>query len=139
MNDMVQGMPVTDEGKRLSEAVTLAILSGGRGRWIAARLSDGGTDGNVYDTREDAIRHQLHEDQCCYVKVPPAGEMPPLEATGYIEFNRRRVKAGMRMVDPEAAAPMPLALPSFANRAARRARHPRPAAGTISAHGRRRH
>jgi hypothetical protein len=39
-------------------------------RFIAIRLSDGGTDGAVYDSREDAIRHQLHETLCAYVQVP---------------------------------------------------------------------
>lgn len=129
--EMVAGMPVTDDGKRLSDAVMVAIAAGGRGRWIAARLSDGGTDGNVYDTRQDAIRHQLHEEQCCYVLIPPAGQMPPHEATGYLRFNRSRVAAGMRMVDPEAAAPMPIIqgaadqfLGRFLNRAARRGHRP---------------
>lgn len=114
--DSVAGMPVTDEGRRLSDAVTLALSVGGVGCWVAARLSDGGTDGNVYDTRADAIRHQLHEDQCCYLIIPPTG-MPPAEASAYIAFNRRRVAAGMKMVDPEQQAPMPLMMP---NRAARR-------------------
>lgn len=118
-------MPVSDDGKRLSDAVAVAIAAGGRGRWIAARLSDGGTDGNVYDTRGDAIRHQLHEEQCCYVLIPPMGQMPPHEATAFLEFHRRRVKAGFSMVDPEQQAPMPLIAPAtglagFLNRAARR-------------------
>ncbi len=104
--DMVAGMRVTDDGRRLADAVQLAVSLGGAGRWVAARLSDGGTDGNIYDTRRDAIRHQLHEEQCCYVLIPLTG-MPPAEATAYLEFHRRRSEAGMRMVDPE--GPMPLA------------------------------
>lgn len=132
MMDQVAGMPVTDDGKRLHEAVAKAIAAGGRERWIAARLSDGGTDGNVYDTRADAVRHQLHEDQCCYVLVPPGGDMPPHEATAYLDFHRRRQAAGMSMVDPEAQAPMPLIAPAtgivipgkpFENRAERRGRN----------------
>jgi hypothetical protein len=118
--DVIAGMPVTDEGRRLSDAVTLAVSIGGAGRWVAARLSDGGTDGTVYDTRTDAVRHQLHEDQCCYLMIPPTG-MPPQEATAYLKFNRARVAAGMKMVDPESAGPIPLMLPTFQNRASRRA------------------
>lgn len=117
-------MPVSDDGKRLSEAVRKAIAAGGRERWIAARLSDGGTDGNVYDTRRDAVRHQLHEDQCCYVLVPPGGDMPPHEATAYLKFHRLRQEAGISMVDPEAQAPAPLMAPAVGivvpNRADRR-------------------
>lgn len=117
--DMIAGMPITDAGRRLSDAVQLALAVGGRGRWVAGRLSDGGTDGNVYDTRADAIRHQLHEDQCAYVQIPPTG-MPPAEATAYLEFQRRRVDAGMRMVDPEQGVMPLLPTPGYLNRAARR-------------------
>lgn len=120
-HSMSAGMPVTDDGRRLSDAVTLAILAGGRGAWIAARLSDGGTDGQIYDTRTDAIRHQLHEDQCAYIRVPLAGDMPPIEATAYLDFNRRRLAAGFRMVDPEQGSVAPISYtPEFLNRAARR-------------------
>lgn len=115
MNPDVSGMPVTDEGRRLSDAVTLAVSLGGAGRWVAARLSDGGTDGNIYDTRGDAVRHQLHENQCCYLVIPPTG-MPPVEASAYIAFHRRRVEAGMDMVDPEQQAPMPLYVSNRADR-----------------------
>jgi hypothetical protein len=115
--DHIAGMPISDEGRRLSDAVTLAVSLGGVGRWVAARLSDGGTDGNIYDTRADAVRHQLHEDQCCYVMIPPTG-MPPAEATQYIVFNRGRVAAGLKMVDPEQQAAPPLIMPNRADRRA---------------------
>jgi hypothetical protein len=38
--------------------------------WIAIRLSDGGSDNTVYDSREDAIHHQLFPTQCGYLPVP---------------------------------------------------------------------
>lgn len=143
--EQVAGMPVSDDGKRLSEAVKVAIAAGGRERWLAVRLSDGGTDGNIYDTRKDAVRHQLHESQCFYMLIPPGGDMPAHEATAFIEFHRRREAAGMSMVDPEAQAPMPLIAPAtgiapgFLNRAARRGNQRPAPAGSISAFGRRKH
>lgn len=39
-------------------------------RFVAIRLSDGGSDGVVYETREDAIKHQLHETLCGYIQIP---------------------------------------------------------------------
>ena len=42
--------------------------------WVAIRLSDGGSDGILYDTRWDAIRHQLHGTQCGYLPIKP--QMP---------------------------------------------------------------
>jgi hypothetical protein len=41
------------------------------GRYIAVRLSDGGSDGAVYDTRADAIAHQVNSpSRCAYFRVP---------------------------------------------------------------------
>lgn len=41
------------------------------GRYIAVRLSDGSTDGHVYDTRTDACRHQRRAiSQHLYFKIP---------------------------------------------------------------------
>lgn len=110
--------PITDEGRRLAAAVDAARLMGGEGRWIAARLSDGGTDGVVYDEREHAVAHQLHEDQCAYLIVPPA-PMPPAEATAWIDLHRRMYAAGYRLSDPrqQHAAVPGLGMP---NRRARR-------------------
>lgn len=96
---------VTDRGKRLAEAVRVARAAGGEGRWIAARLSDGGTDGAVYDDRAAAVRHQLHETQCAYLKVPPA-PMPDHEASGWLDLNERAYDAGMRLEDPAGPQPM---------------------------------
>lgn len=98
-SETVGGRPVTDDGRRLAAAVLVARAVGGEGRWIAARLSDGSTDGTVYDTRDDAIRHQAHETQCAYLVVPPA-PMPPVDATAYLELHRRMYAGGYRLQDP---------------------------------------
>lgn len=116
--------PITDRGRFLSDAVADARARGGQGRWLAARLSDGKTDGVIYDSRDDAIRHQLHETQCAYLVVPP-GPMPPAEATAWLSLQERLYDAGMRMTDPDLAnGRMLVGGPAGAaalNRAARRA------------------
>lgn len=41
------------------------------GRYVAIRLADGGSDGQVYDTRADAIRAQANSpSRCLYLRVP---------------------------------------------------------------------
>lgn len=98
-----------DRARRLHEAVTLALLGQGRGvvgKWIAARLSDGMTDGNVYDRKSDAIRHQLHEMQCAYVCIPPDG-MTVRQADLYLRFTEGLYKAGHRLADPDNHLHMP--------------------------------
>lgn len=93
---------------RCSEIITLAALTGNAGRWVAIRMSDGGWDGTLYDSRPDAIRHQFYEQFCCYVMVPPSG-MTPKEADAFISYNRNLYDAGFRMPDPEIEVPlMPL-------------------------------
>lgn len=42
-----------------------------RGRWIVVRLSDGSTDGQVYETQQDAFRHAPGlETLFLYIRVP---------------------------------------------------------------------
>jgi hypothetical protein len=89
-----------DAAKRCSDSIRLHIACGMAGKWVAIRLSDGGSDGVVYDTRGDAIRHQLHETLCAYVKIP-LDDMPTEEAAIFLAFNRRVYDAGYRMTDPE--------------------------------------
>lgn len=124
----IAGMPVSDEGKRLTQAVLEARAAGGEGRWIAARLSDGSTDGNIYDLKQQAIDHQVDETLCAYLQVPPAA-MPPQEATRWIEMHRGMYAAGMRLQDPGGRTAEPLSVDqadllnrqgAFLNRAARR-------------------
>lgn len=105
-------MNVTDEGRRCSEAVNTALMLGACGKWVAVRLSDGRSDGGMYDTKKDAIRlapwdlNLLHETQAVYIKVPPGG-MPPEEATAFLEVNRKLYSAGMRLADPDLEVIMP--------------------------------
>lgn len=92
----------SDAAHRLSDAVTLALLADRAdnvGRYLAARLSDGGTDGVLYDTRADAVRHQLHEHQCVYVLITPDG-MTPRDAEIVLTFWRLAYDKGFRGVTP---------------------------------------
>lgn len=40
-------------------------------RFMAIRLSDGGSDNVAYETRADAYRNQLNAEWCGYVQIPP--------------------------------------------------------------------
>lgn len=87
--------PSEDTAKRASDIVTLAALAGDTGRWVAIRLIDGGYDGTVYDSREDAISHQLHPEHCTYVLIPPGG-MTPNEAKHVIAYWRELTLHGVK-------------------------------------------
>ncbi len=64
-----------EAAKRMADTIALHQMVLSRDeliakRFVAIRLSDGGSDGVVYETRQDAIRHQLHETLCGYFQIP---------------------------------------------------------------------
>lgn len=69
-------------------------------RWVAIRLQDGGSDHVLYDERIDAVEHQLHEQLCAYVRIPPTG-LKVCGAEAFLTFHRKAYAGGMRLVDPE--------------------------------------
>jgi hypothetical protein len=87
-----------DEAKRMADVISLHMLAGQMGKWCAIRLSDGGSDGVAYDTRADAIRHQLHESLCCYVPIF-ADRADPDKAWAALRFARWAYDNGMRIFD----------------------------------------
>jgi hypothetical protein len=95
-----------DAGKRASDEINLRLLFTPfeelQHSWMAFRLSDGSSDGVVYETRRDAVKHQLHEQQCFYVCFRNiAGGAKPEEMAVFIKVNRDAYNAGMRLIDPE--------------------------------------
>lgn len=98
----------SDAAKRCSEIITLAAIAGDAGKFMAIRLADGSSDRAVYDTREDAIRHQLHPEHCTYILVPPGG-MPEWDAEAVLDYWRKLHDRGVRDDDPSCLLPvMPL-------------------------------
>lgn len=95
-----------DAGKRASDIVNTYITGLTHDeimhKFIAIRLSDGGSDGVLYDSKRDAVRHQAHEQQCAYVGLRNlvAGSNPR-EMAIYLKFNRDAYANGMRLVDPD--------------------------------------
>lgn len=92
-----------DTARRASDAIRLHLLANRDQTihsWVAIRLSDGGTDGVLYDTKAQAVRHQLHEYQCAYVYVPADG-MPPRVAETFLRFHRHLYDNGFRLADPD--------------------------------------
>jgi len=99
----ITGDEHSDAAKRASSAVNIHLAGAGFDairKWVAVRLADGGSDLVLYDTKRDAVRHQLHEQQCAYVSIPPGG-MSPCEAESFIAMHRKMYDAGMRLTDPD--------------------------------------
>lgn len=97
-----RGRVYSDAAKRASDIVNSALtfIQGAAGRYLAIRLSDGGWDGTVYDTKRDAVRHQLDEFLCAYVRIPPPGTSPQ-QMQAYLDYCRALYDAGFRLPDPD--------------------------------------
>lgn len=88
-----------DPARRCSDAMNTAMHTGLDG-YVAIRLSDGHSDGKVYESWADANRFQLHPDQCMYLQVQRR-PMPLPEAASLLTMFRRMYETGFRPVNPE--------------------------------------
>ena len=71
-------------------------------KWLVLNLSDGSTDGNLYDTRRDAVRHQKHENQVAYLAFRSLlSGTNPKDMAIYLKFCRTAYESGMRLTDPD--------------------------------------
>lgn len=95
---------LTEAGKRMSDIYNGLIVAHPIGdligKWAAFSLADGNSDGEIYDTRNDAIKHQQYEQQCCYIMLGIGG-MDQRAASSYMEFYRAAYDAGGRVSDPD--------------------------------------
>lgn len=92
----------SDEARRASDIVNLHLVAdplGNTGRWVAIRLSDGGSDGTVYDCKCDAVRPQLNEKQCVYVSIQPTG-LSAKDAEILLKMYRQLYDQNIKLPDP---------------------------------------
>jgi len=99
-----------DRAKRASDIINEAIQSLDwdqlRHCWIAIRLSDGdatkaGGQWVIYDTKKEAVKDQLHEQQCAYIAFRNLlGGASPREMIRVLRFAEMAYDAGFRLPDP---------------------------------------
>lgn len=103
-------MYATDEAKRcrdiIASYVAFVDYSERIRSWVAIRLSDGGSDGALYDSKREAVRHQPDEFLCAYFSYrgAPNGFSSVKEAAVWLEFHRQAYDSGFRLPDPDAAS-----------------------------------
>jgi hypothetical protein len=102
-----QCVVITDAGKRAYDIIkgyVAFIPHDQRVRsWVALRLEDGGSDGELYESKRDAVRHQVNEFLCAYFSYrnSPSGFASTLDAQLYLNWNRALYDRGMRLPDPD--------------------------------------
>lgn len=99
----------SDAAKKLSDTYNLHRIAidtfgiANLGRWFACALADGETDGVLYDSKIDAVRHQGHnEDFYVYVKISPS-TMTQCDAEIYLGVWRRAYDAGLRLTERDSS------------------------------------
>lgn len=95
-----------DKGKRASDIINLYLnhnqIEAIRDKYVAIRMSDGGHDGTIYDTKKDAVRHQPFEQQCAYISFRNlAAGANAYDMAIYLKWCAKVYESGMRMVDPD--------------------------------------
>lgn len=101
----------SDRARHCADAVNLHLQAIGFdavGKWVAVKLADGKSDGALYDTREDAKRHQLNEKHCAYIFIPPDG-MTARQAEKFLGYVEKLYAAGfepMQNVDKVPIIPL---------------------------------
>jgi len=98
-----------DAARRCADAFNFQLAVNGMdacGRWIAVRLSDGGSDARLYDTKAEAIRYQVHENLCAYICIIP-GRMSVEDAASILRVHRTLYDNNARLADPDTHLQMP--------------------------------
>lgn len=94
-----------DAAKRISDTYRLHRLAdhfGCIGKWFAANLGDGTSDNVLYDTKQECIRHQHHNEmRYAFVRIGPF-DMPVCEAQTFLNVQRRLREKGIGVIDPAA-------------------------------------
>jgi hypothetical protein len=95
-----------------------------KNKFLAIRLSDGGSDGTLYDSKLDAVRHQSDEKLCAYVAFRNcAAGTNAIEMERFLKWNRDAYDAGMRLPDPDHRTGGPEAFPTVQQYDSLRTRH----------------
>jgi hypothetical protein len=101
-----------DAASRMRDAVNLHVVAGALGVrerhlcWVAIDLSDGRSDGTLYESRADAVRHTRNRSKgWFYVKVG-AESMGEREAIIVLQQARQAFKMGVVFAEEQVATPM---------------------------------
>jgi hypothetical protein len=98
----------SDAAKRVADVYNLHLTAGqgfipnpSVGRFAAVALADGRSDGVLYDSYGEAVRHQHNQEQrFAYLRIVPHA-MSVCEAESFLRTHRLFFDAGWRLPDPQ--------------------------------------
>jgi hypothetical protein len=93
----------SDGAKRVSDTYALHFVVdpvNAIGHWFAVALEDGRTDGVLYDTRQECVSHQHHNEMYyAYIQIAPS-VMDTCAAEVFLKTHRQLYASGVRLTDP---------------------------------------
>lgn len=101
-----QCVVITDAARRMCDQINVRIVFGNpvelARSWMAFTLEDGETDGVLYPSKREAIRHQSNEFLYCYFSFRRCmGGANRKDCQLFLDINRHAYESGMRLADPE--------------------------------------
>jgi hypothetical protein len=96
---------VTDAGRRMSDIINAVITFRGwdelQNGYMAFSLADGSSNGDFYDTYDDALRHTDESRTAYFCFRQAMGGGNPKDCEIFLAFNRYAVAAGLPRKHPE--------------------------------------
>jgi len=112
-----------DAAARMRDAINLHVFAGNTGirerhlQWLAINLEDGRSDGNVYESRRDAVRHTRNLSKGWFFPKLGQEQMGERESIIVLQMARQAFKNGVVFAEEEPIVPMlsELSLPFIPN------------------------
>lgn len=101
-----------DAANRMRDAINLHVVAGALGVrerhlcWLAIRLADGRSDGNLYESRPDAVRHTQNRSEGWFYPKIGADSMGEREAVIVLQMARQAYQRGVVFAEEEPVTPM---------------------------------
>lgn len=110
----MDGLPqeLLDAAARMREAVNLHVVAGALGArerrlcWLAIKLEDGRSDGELYESRADAVRHTTNKSRGWFYVLLGVDSMGERESIIVLQQARQAFKAGVIFAEEQVATPM---------------------------------
>ena len=101
---------ITDAARRMSDHINARLAFSDpweiRNCWMAFRLQDGSTDGNLYDSKPDAMRHVSDYKYWAFFCFRNClNGANPFDCQVFLEYNRHLYTNGGQLPDPDARHP----------------------------------
>lgn len=95
---------ISDAARRTADEYNMHRMAdplGAIGKWFAVALTDGSSDHVLYESRQDCIRHQKHNEKYyAFIQIVPS-TMKHKEAETFLATQRKLYDHGMRVIDPD--------------------------------------